>query len=88
VTARPDLLGRLAPVGKPPRTAVVVRAEEVYAHCAKSFVRSRLWDPSTWPDPAGLPSPAEVSVAHQGHSDWTVPQEERRQRESLLHQID
>jgi hypothetical protein len=88
VTARPDLLGRLAPVGKPPRTAVVVRAEEVYAHCAKSFVRSRLWDPSTWPDPAGLPSPAEVSVAHQGHSDWTVQQEERRQRESLLHQID
>ena len=88
VSARPDLLGRLAPVGKPPRTAIVVRAEEVYAHCAKSFARSRLWDPATWPDPAGLPSPAEVSVAHQGHSDWTVEQEERRQRESLVHQID
>ena len=88
VSARPDLLGRLAPVGKPPRTAIVVRAEEVYAHCAKSFVRSGLWDPATWPDPAGLPSPAEVSVAHQGHSDWTVEQEARRQRESLVHQID
>jgi PPOX class probable FMN-dependent enzyme len=88
VSARPELLERLTPVGKPPRTAIVVRAEEVYAHCAKSFVRSGLWDPATWPDPAGLPSPAEVSVAHGRRPDWTVAQEERRQRESLLHQLE
>lgn len=88
VTARPELLGRLTPVGKPPRTAIVVRAEEVYAHCAKSFVRSELWDPATWPDPAGLPSPAQVSAAHQRQPGWTVEQEEQRQRDSLLHQLD
>jgi PPOX class probable FMN-dependent enzyme len=88
VSARPDLLGRLSPVGKPPRTAIVVRAEEVYAHCAKSFVRSRLWDPASWPDPAGLPSPAEVSVAHGRDPGWTVEQEAQRQRDSLLHQLE
>jgi len=88
VSARPELLARLRPVGKAPRTAIVVAAEEVYAHCAKSFVRSRLWDPATWLDPAELPSPAEVSVAHGRRPEWTVEQEERRQRDSLLHQLE
>jgi uncharacterized protein len=88
VTAEPDLLERLAPVGKPPRTAVVVEAEEVYTHCAKSFVRSKLWDPATWPDPASLPTQAEVAVAHRREPDWTVQQEEERLRDSLLNHLD
>jgi PPOX class probable FMN-dependent enzyme len=88
VTAEPDLLAKLTPVGKPPATAIVIQADEVYAHCPKAFVRSKLWDPSTWPDPATLPTPAEVSVAHQRDPDWSVPQEEQRQRESLLHRLD
>lgn len=36
-----------------PVLAVVVRVEAVFTHCAKAFRRSRLWDPTTWPDPAG-----------------------------------
>ena len=83
VTARPELLERLIPVGKPPRTAIVIEAEEVYAHCPKAFVRSKLWDPASWPDPASLPSSAEVSVAHQRDPNWSVEQEERRIEESL-----
>jgi uncharacterized protein len=88
VTARPELLDRLTPVGKPPRSAIVIEAEEVYAHCPKAFVRSKLWDPATWPDPATLPTPAEVSVAHQRDPDWSVEQEEQRIAESLLHRLD
>jgi uncharacterized protein len=88
VTAEPGLLDRLTPVGKPPRTAIVIEAEEVYAHCPKAFVRSKLWDPSTWPDPATLPTPAEVSVAHQRDPDWSVEQETQRQRDALLHRLD
>ena len=83
VTARPELLERLTPVGKPPRTAIVIEAEEVYAHCPKAFVRSKLWDPATWPDPSSLPTPAEVSVAHQRDPSWSVEQEEQRIAESL-----
>ena len=83
VTARTDLLEQLTPVGKPPRTAIVIEAEEVYAHCPKAFVRSKLWDPASWPDPAGLPTSAEVSVAHQRDPDWSVEQEEERIAESL-----
>jgi uncharacterized protein len=88
VTARADLLERLTPVGKPPRTAIVVEAEEVYAHCPKAFVRSKLWDPASWPDSTGLPTSAEVSVAHQRDPDWSVEQEEQRIKDSLLHRLD
>jgi PPOX class probable FMN-dependent enzyme len=88
VTARIELLERLTPVGKPPRTAIVIEAEEVYAHCPKAFVRSKLWDPASWPDPARLPSPAEVSVAHQRDPNWSVEQEEQRIKDSLLHRLD
>ena len=88
VTAQNDVLERLTPVGKPPRTAIVIKAEEVYAHCPKAFVRSKLWDPASWPDPAGLPTAAEVSVAHQRDRDWSVEQEEQRIADSLLHRLD
>ena len=82
------MLEQLTPVGKPPRTAIVLEAEEVYAHCPKAFVRSKLWDPASWPDPASLPTPAEVSVAHQRDPNWSVEQEEQRIAESLLHRLD
>ena len=83
VSADPELLDDIQPVGKPPRTAIVLEAEEVYAHCPKAFIRSRLWDTASWPDPATLPTPAEVSVAHQRDPDWTVEQEEERIAEAI-----
>src|SRR5215211_6409353 len=88
VSARPELLERLTPVGKPPRTAIVVEAEEVYTHCPKAFVRSKLWDPATWPDPADLPTSAEVSLAHQRDDALTLEQVEQREREALLYRLD
>ena len=42
--------------GKRPKLAVVIEVEELYMHCAKAFLRSSLWDPSTWPDRSTLPS--------------------------------
>jgi uncharacterized protein len=83
VTAAPDVLDRLTPVGKPPKTAIVVRAEEVYTHCPKAFVRSKVWDPATWPDPATLPTSAEVTLAHQRDPELTLEQVREREREAL-----
>jgi uncharacterized protein len=88
VTAEPDLLDRLTPVGKPPRTAIVVEAEEVYTHCPKAFVRSKLWNPDSWPDPAELPTSAEVSLAHQRDPALTLEQVKQREREALLYRLD
>ena len=88
VTAEPELLERLTPVGKPPKTAIVVAAEEVYTHCPKAFVRSKLWDPDSWPDPATLPTSAEVSLAHRRNPVLTLEQVQRRERESLAKRLD
>jgi uncharacterized protein len=88
VTAAPDVLSRLTPVGKPPKTAVVVRAEEVYTHCPKAFVRSKLWDPSTWPEPATLPTSAEVSLAHQRDPELTLEQVQERERDALANRLE
>jgi len=87
VSAEPDLLERLTPVGKPPRTAIVVRADELYAHCPKAFVRSKLWDPETWPAADAQPTPAEVALAHLRDPDVTLADVERQQEESLKHRL-
>jgi PPOX class probable FMN-dependent enzyme len=88
VSADPELLGNVTPVGKPPKTAIVVEAEEVYTHCPKAFVRSKLWDPATWPDPADLPTSAEVSLAHQRNPELTLEQVKQRERDALLYRLD
>ena len=66
VSTDPGLLGRLNPVGKPPRAAIVLSVEEVFTHCPKAFVRSGLWDPATWPGQDEQPSPAAMLSAHVG----------------------
>ena len=88
VTEDSELLAALRPVGKPPRTAIVVEAEEAYAHCPKAFVRSKLWDQATWPAAEDLPSPAAVSLAHARDPELTLEDVERQQREALLHRLD
>lgn len=83
VTASAAVLDRLTPVGKAPRAALVVKADEVYTHCPKAFVRSRLWDPATWPAAEDQPSPAEVTKAHLRDPALTLADIERQQAESL-----
>ena len=48
LTAEPELLERLAARGKPAVLAIRVEVEEVFFHCAKAFLRGRVWKPETW----------------------------------------
>ena len=43
-----DLRQRFAVGGRIPATVLVMRTEQVYLHCAKAFMRSKLWDPESW----------------------------------------
>ncbi|WAM12087.1 MSMEG_1061 family FMN-dependent PPOX-type flavoprotein [Rhodococcus sp. JS3073] len=45
VTDDRDLLRRFEVDGRIPKLALVVSVTEVYFHCGKSLIRSRLWDP-------------------------------------------
>lgn len=87
VTADPGCLAELTPVGKPPVTAIIVKADEVYAHCPKAFVRSKLWQPESWPDPRLIPSSAEVTLAHLRDPALSLAEIERRERDSLQHRL-
>jgi hypothetical protein len=50
-------------------------------------VRSKLWDPDSWPDPATLPTSAEVTLAHQRNPELTLAQVEEREREALAKRL-
>lgn len=67
LTRDPVLLDGLETAGKPPALALVVSAEQVYLHCAKCVIRSKLWKPESWPE--SLPSAAEILNDHIGIGD-------------------
>ena len=52
--------------GGRPLLAVVVDVEEVFFHCSKAFLRSGLWEPTSW-DPTGLvPRRAVIASTVEG----------------------
>ena len=83
VSARPELLARLTPVGKPPVTALVVRVEQAYPHCPKSLMRADAWRPGRWLPADAQPSSAEVTLAQLNPPGLTLEQIEEAERESL-----
>jgi len=48
--------------GHRPILALEVAIDEVFYHCAKAFMRSKLWQPETW-DHEALPSTARIAKA-------------------------
>jgi uncharacterized protein len=50
------LCERFAVQGKAARAVLEVTALEVFFHCGKSLIRSRLWEPTQCPDRTGLAS--------------------------------
>jgi len=89
VTARADVLARLSPVGKPPRTAIVIRSDEVYTHCPKAFIRSKLWQPESWPDEAAYPTTAEAAFAHVSRRipSLTLDEVEQSQADAIRYRL-
>ena len=67
VTDDPDVLGRWDDELARPKTAIGVEVQHAFIHCAKSFRRGRVWDPSSWTELAGAPDACELLVAHVGH---------------------
>lgn len=67
-----DLLARLEARGKAPTLAIVVTVEEAFLHCAKALKRSQLWDATTWPERAALPTLAQMIHDQVPMPDTTV----------------
>lgn len=56
VVTDPDLLSACAVDGKAPPSGLKVAVQEAYLHCAKAFIRSKLWDPSRHVDRGSFPT--------------------------------
>ena len=56
MTVDAELLKPLAAQGKDPVAGLIVQVEEVYFHCGKALIRSRLWDPDTRVERSCFPS--------------------------------
>jgi hypothetical protein len=56
-----DLLDRMVVKAHRPVLAVVVEIEQVFHHCAKAFLRSQLWDRSTWDRADAVPSRPRIA---------------------------
>lgn len=59
-----ELGQKLAINGRASELVLLIKVERVLCHCAKAFVRGKIWQPDDWPDRSDVPSLAELMVAH------------------------
>jgi PPOX class probable FMN-dependent enzyme len=69
---------------KRPILALEIDVEEVFFHCAKAFLRSDAWDPSTW-NPTAVPSVALLAKAVR--YDWSLEELEARYNEDAVRKV-
>ena len=64
--------------------ALEIDVEEVFLHCAKAFLRSDAWAPSTW-NPTAVPSVAQIAKAIR--YDWTQAELDARYSEANMRKV-
>ncbi len=69
MTTDPTLLGQLLAQGKQPVAACWVAIDEVFLHCAKALVRSKLWDSDRHMDRAKFPPLGHMIAEQIGTGD-------------------
>jgi len=60
LSADPDLLASMEEFGKSPRAALNIAVREVYFHCGKALMRSKLWSSDVKVERAVLPSIGQI----------------------------
>ncbi|MGC7098364.1 MSMEG_1061 family FMN-dependent PPOX-type flavoprotein [Amycolatopsis lurida] len=65
-TDEPDVLARMRTEGKGADLAIVVEVAEIFFHCGRALIRSRLWDPASQALAEELPSVGEISADQMG----------------------
>ena len=65
----PELLAACAHRGRLPLTVIRITVEEVFLHCAKALLRSKLWQRETWPEARPVATMSEIMLDHSGLGD-------------------
>lgn len=72
MSMHPELLQALAEGTRLPKTAIVVKIDEVLFHCGKAINRAKLWHPDSMLDRKSVPSPGEIVAAITGADNATA----------------
>jgi len=84
ILADADYFDAMTVQGKRPILALEVDVEEVFFHCAKAFLRSDAWDPSSW-NPTAVPSVAQIAKAIK--ADMSLAQLEEYYAEENMRRV-
>ena len=80
VSREPGLLEACAVDGRAPWFVLDVEVRQVFSHCGKAFLRSRLWQPARWPAPESVPSPSRT-IAERAAAERRPEADVRREVE-------
>ena len=81
ISTDPALIEQVADERRRPTVVIRVRVEQAYLHCAKAFMRSRLWEPEARVERSVLPSMGRMIADQTGVDDaGDETQEQMRQR--------
>ncbi|APG91372.1 pyridoxamine 5'-phosphate oxidase family protein [Sinorhizobium americanum] len=69
VSVDPVLIGSFEVDGKHPRSVIVITINEIYFQCARALLRSQLWNPERFVEPASLPTPGALLKAAKADFD-------------------
>ncbi|MHC0039498.1 pyridoxamine 5'-phosphate oxidase family protein [Pseudoneobacillus sp. C159] len=83
----PELLEKMSAKGKTPLIGIGIEVEECFMHCAKAFIRSGLWEPSTWPNRETLPYAAKIIYEHANLPDSSPQTVENGLKESYAERL-
>lgn len=72
ISTHPELLQALAEGARLPKTAIVIKIDEVLFHCGKAINRAKLWHSDSMLDRKSLPSPGEIVAAITGADSATA----------------
>lgn len=87
VSTRPELLATLTEQGKTPKSATVVRLNEVLFHCGKAVNRAKLWDASGRIDGAQVPSMGSIATRLMGISEQEAGPMEAHYAHAVRHDL-
>ena len=78
ITVDATLLAPCAVEGKLPLLGILVDIDEAYTQCSKAVLRSSLWDPQRFVDPATMPTGGQVLRAIKGEQFDAEPYDNER----------
>ena len=60
LTLDEQLCSKMQVNNRPAKAVLIVKVREVYMHCAKAFIRSKLWSHDTWAPRSDMPSLGQI----------------------------